>query len=150
MKLTQEADYALRLMCLLAKDGALEASPVGAALLAESVAVPVRFGLKILRKLADAELVKTSRGNAGGYRLNRPAEAITLRMVIEAIDGPITINRCLSDAHACANNPDKDACRLHHVFDALNAQLVERLDRLTVAMIADEHMGLGDLVAAVR
>ena len=150
MKITQEADYALRMMCLLAKETAAGNSPVGAATLAEGVAVPTRFGLKILHKLSGADLVKTSRGATGGYSLNQDPATITVRQVIEAIDGPIEINRCLSEAHACLNNPNKDCCRLHHVFEALNLQLTERLDRLTLAMVVDDRVGLGNLLAEIR
>lgn len=150
MKITQEADYALRMMCLLAKETAAGNTPVGAAGLAEEVAVPTRFGLKILRKLADTGLVKTSRGATGGYSLNQDPSTITVRRVIEAIDGPIEINRCLSESHSCLNNPNKDCCRLHHVFEELNRHLTERLDRLTVAMVVNENVGLGDLITIIR
>jgi Rrf2 family protein len=150
MKITQEADYALRMMCLLAKETAAGNVPVGAANLAEGVAVPTRFGLKILHKLSQSELVKTSRGATGGYRLNQDPTTITVRRVIEAIDGPIEINRCLSDTHLCLNNPNKDCCRLHHVFEALNSRLTERLDRLTVAMVVDDSLGLGDLLTLLQ
>ena len=150
MKITQEADYALRMMCLLAKETAAGNVPVGAASLAEGVAVPTRFGLKILHKLSEADFVKTSRGAAGGYSLNQDPEAITVKGVIEAIDGPIEINRCLSKTHTCLNNPNKDCCRLHHVFEELNGQLTERLNRLTVAMVVDSSVGLEDLLAVIR
>ncbi|MBQ1245683.1 MAG: Rrf2 family transcriptional regulator [Clostridia bacterium] len=150
MKITQEADYALRMTCLLAKETAAGNVPVGAANLAEGVAVPTRFGLKILHKLSQSELVKTSRGATGGYRLNQDPTTITVRRVIEAIDGPIEINRCLSDTHLCLNNPNKDCCRLHHVFEALNSRLTERLDRLTVAMVVDDTLGLGDLLTLLQ
>ncbi len=150
MKITQEADYALRMMCLLTKETAAGNIPVGAATLAEGVAVPTRFGLKILHKLSESELVKTSRGATGGYSLNVDPATVTVRRVIEAIDGPIEINRCLSEAHACLNNPNKDCCRLHHVFEELNHHLTERLDRLTVAMVVDDRIGLYDLISAIR
>ena len=150
MKITQEADYALRMVCLLAKETSEGNTPVGAATLAEGVAVPTRFGLKILHKLSESQLVKTSRGASGGYSLNVDPATITVRRVIEAIDGPIEINRCLSDTHACLNNPNKDCCRLHHVFEELNRHLTERLDRLTVAMVVNEQVGLGDLLSAIR
>ena len=150
MKITQEADYALRMICLLTKLSAAGIPTVGAATLAEGVAVPTRFGLKILHKLSESELVKTSRGATGGYSLNSDPGTLTVRRVIEAIDGPIEINRCLSETHTCLNNPNKDCCRLHHVFEALNQQLTERLDRLTVAMVVDEAVGLGDLLCAIR
>ena len=149
MKITQEADYALRMMCLLAKQSAAGVSTVGAAILAEGVAVPTRFGLKILHKLSQSGLVKTSRGAAGGYSLNTDPATLTVRQVIEAIDGPIELNRCLSETHTCLNNPNKDCCRLHHVFEELNHMLTERLDRLTVAMVVDEELGLADLMRVI-
>ena len=149
MKITQEADYALRMMCLLAKESAAGVSTVGAASLAEEVAVPTRFGLKILHKLSQEGLVKTSRGATGGYSLNTDPTTLTVRQVIEAIDGPIELNRCLSSSHTCLNNPNKDCCRLHHVFEELNQMLTERLDRLTVAMVVDDRIGLGDLIRVI-
>ena len=149
MKITQEADYALRMMCLLAKESAAGVITVGAASLAEEVAVPTRFGLKILHKLSQTGLVKTSRGAAGGYSLNTDPATLTIRQVIEAIDGPIEINRCLAETHTCLNNPNKDCCRLHHVFEELNRMLTERLDRLTVSMVVDEGIGLGDLMRVI-
>ncbi len=150
MKITQEADYALRMMYRLAEEDAAGNGVVGAATLAEGVSVPTRFGLKILHKLAEAGLVKTSRGIGGGYSLNEDPAMLTMRRIIEAIDGPITLNRCVADTYDCGNNPDKSVCRLHHVFDALNAQITERLDRLTLAMLIDGHTGVGDLVAVIR
>ncbi len=150
MKITQEADYALRMMYRLAEESAAGNPVIGAATLADWVAVPTRFGLKILHKLAEAGLVKTSRGTAGGYSLDAEPTELTMRRIIEAIDGPITLNRCIGDGYDCGNNPDKSACRLHHVFDALNAQVTERLDRLTLAMLIDDHMGLGDLLTVIQ
>jgi Rrf2 family protein len=138
------------MMCLLTKETAKGNAPVGAATLAEGVAVPTRFGLKILSKLSGAELVKTSRGATGGYSLNTDPTTLTVRRVIEAIDGPIEINRCLSDTHQCLNNPNKDCCRLHHVFEELNRHITERLDRLTVATVVDEGVGMGDLLGIIR
>ena len=150
MKITQEADYALRMMYRLAVEQAAGDSVVGAATLAESVAVPTRFGLKILHKLSAAGVVETTRGATGGCRLNVPASELTMRHVIETIDGPVTLNRCVSGTYECGNNPDKSACRVHHVFETLNAQVTERLDRITFATLVNESVGIGDLLAIIR
>ncbi len=150
MKITQEADYALRMMYCLAAESARGNSVVGAATLADRVAVPTRFGFKILHKLADAGVVKTIRGVSGGCCLNASAEELTMRRIIEAIDGPVTLNRCVGDDYSCGNNSDKSLCRVHHVFEALNAQITERLDRITLSMLVNEGIGVGDLVATVR
>lgn len=150
MKITQEADYALRMMYRLAAEHAAGNAVVGAANLATGVAVPTRFGFKILRKLSEEGVVETTRGATGGYRLSLPADTLTMRRIIEAIDGPIALNRCVSGAYDCGNNPDKSLCRVHHVFETLNAHLTERLDRITLAMLVDDTIGLGDLLAVIR
>ncbi len=150
MRITQEADYALRMMYRLAAERAAGNETIGAATLTGCVAVPTRFGLKILHKLAEAGLVKTSRGTTGGYSLEIDPAVLTMRQIIEAIDGPIALNRCVGDGYDCGNNPDKSVCRLHHVFVEINTQVIERLDRLTLAMLIDEQMGVGDLLAAIH
>ncbi len=149
MKITQEADYALRMMYRLTQAAATGNAVVGAATLAEGVAVPTRFGLKILHKLSVAGLVKTSRGISGGYSLNRAPDELTVRQIIEAVDGPIALNRCLCTDYDCLNNPDKSVCRLHHIFETLNAQITERLDRLTLSLLTDADMELGTLLAVL-
>ena len=55
----------------------------------------------------------------------------------------------MAETHICLNNPNKDCCRLHHVFEELNRMLTERLDRLTVSMVVDDGIGLGDLIRVI-
>lgn len=150
MRITREADYAIRMLCCLGRAGASGCPIVGASTLAEDVTVPPRFGVKILQTLAAAGIVKTTRGVGGGYSLIVPVETLTLRQIIEAVDGPIALNRCLSESHDCEHNPDKNACRVHHVFDTLNRGLAERLDCVTVAMLIDPNLAIADLVEAAR
>ena len=149
MKITQEADYALRMVTLLAAQAATEDVPVGAPAMAEAVAIPQGFATKILRKLSLAGVVVSSRGVAGGYRLAANPETLTVRAVIEVIDGPIEISKCLSESHQCLNNPNKSCCRYHHVFDSLNQMLILRLDRLTIAMMADTRVALEQLLETI-
>lgn len=129
MRITQEADYALRITGLLA--GATAA--VGAPNIAESVCVPKRFAMKILRRLAENGVVAAVRGVSGGYRLAIPAEELTLKRVIESIDGPILLQKCLCDDYVCTRNSNKELCRYHRVFASLSAAVAAALDGLTVA-----------------
>jgi Rrf2 family protein len=91
MRITQEADYALRIILLLSNSE----SVVSAKTISDNVSVPLRFTLKILSKLVGGGLVQSYKGAKGGYELKRPAGEISLLDVIEAIDGKIAINRCL-------------------------------------------------------
>ncbi len=146
MRITQEADYALRITCFLTARG----DTVGARTLAEAVAVPPSFALKILRKLSHDGIVQGTRGAEGGYTMATDPDRLTLRRVIEAIDGSVEISRCLSDSHDCLYNPDKSCCRFHHVFEELNRHITERLDRLTIRMMADGNIPLDDLLNTIQ
>lgn len=155
MRITQEADYALRMVSLLTKSGAVFSngavqSTKFAPTIAEAVAVPEGFANKILRKLSLAGVVKAMRGVTGGYYLLRDPRELTVKDVIETIDGPIEISKCLSENCDCLNNPNKDCCRFHNVFGLLNQMLVERLDRLTIAMMVDANLSICDLLETIR
>lgn len=105
MTITREADYAMRITALLAQTNTL----MDAKTIALESDVPYRFTLKILRKLVGADIAKSYRGINGGYALAKLAEEITLREIIEAIDGPIAINRCMVEPGLC---PNTGACKL--------------------------------------
>ncbi len=68
--------------------------------------------------------MQTSRGARGGVSLAREAADISLLEVIEAIDGPITLNECVTDSNACVFGDD---CKVHDIWCAAQAQLVNTL-----------------------
>ncbi len=72
--------------------------------IAQRQSIPSAFLTKIVARLAAADLVQTQRGVNGGIRLARPAGEITLLQVVEAIDGPITFNRCNRRPSECARD----------------------------------------------
>ena len=146
MRITQEADYALRIVSLLAGSE----TPVGAPQVAEAVGVPSRFAMKILRKLSLGGVVKSTRGVSGGYRLALPPEEISLRSVIETIDGEIAIRHCLLADHICSRNADKGACRFHHVFAELNGMITERLSRLSIGDMVNDNIPINELVKILK
>ena len=132
MRITQEADYALRIVALLASNG----NVIDANTIAESAGITQRFALKILRKLSLGEIVSSQKGAGGGYRLAREPENITLKDVIELIDGEIAISKCLSEEHICSKQGiNKSACKIHLIFDAINQDLVEKLSKITIASV---------------
>ncbi len=110
MRLTQEVDYAFRIIATLMKT---PREVVGASSISEEMHVPLRFLLKILRKLNQAGLTKSRRGAKGGYQLLDPERVITYYDVVEAIQGPVQINRCLYDEEACLNNMNGHHCFVH-------------------------------------
>lgn len=129
MRITLESDYALRILSALAT----HEDKIDAKTLSDEISVTQRFTLKILHKLVQNDLVKSYKGVRGGYKLNVPPENITLKAVIELIDGPIVISRCLESSESCSMNPDKTACIYHHIFDTISMDVSKKLAGITIA-----------------
>lgn len=136
MRITLESDYALRILDCLASHGEV----VDAQTLSEETSVTTRFTIKILHKLLHGDLVRSVKGARGGYLLNRSPEDITLRQVIELIDGPIVIARCLENSESCSLNRDKSACAYHHIFDRISFDVAKKLGSITIADVKNHKI----------
>ncbi|MBR2465726.1 MAG: Rrf2 family transcriptional regulator [Clostridia bacterium] len=135
MRITLESDYALRIITSLATHD----SVVDAKTLAEETSVTQRFTLKILHKLVTAGLVISFKGVNGGYKLGEPSDKITLKEVIELIDGPIMMVRCLESSESCALNKDKTACIYHHIFDTISLDVAKKLSVITISDVINKN-----------
>ena len=129
MRITLESDYALRIVSALAIADAI----TDAKTLSEKTSVTIRFTLKILHKLVQGSLVSSYKGTNGGYKLKVSASEITLKRVIELIDGPIIIARCLGSGEECSLNHDKASCIYHHIFDTISLDVAKKLNAITIA-----------------
>jgi Rrf2 family transcriptional regulator, cysteine metabolism repressor len=87
MKVSAKSEYACLAMLALARMGP-DDPPVRIREISETHAIPERYLVQILLQLKGAGLVVSTRGAAGGYRLARPASAISLGEVLTAIEGP--------------------------------------------------------------
>ena len=135
MRITLESDYALRIISALAKhDGIVDAKT-----LSEETSVTLQFTLKILHKLVKCELVKSYKGIRGGYSLKLPPEDITLKNVIEHIDGPIAMIRCLENSEACSLQQNKESCIYHHIFDTISLDVAKKLNGITIADVLNRN-----------
>lgn len=139
MRITSESDYALRIVTALAKT---PGERMDAGRIAEVTSVPLRFALKILHKLVKGELVTSVKGAHGGYLLSVAPEKITLKDVIEWIDGPIAIARCLGTAESCSLIPDKTECLYHHIFDSISLDVSAKLQKITIADVLQKKIDL--------
>jgi Rrf2 family protein len=101
--LRRNTDYALRAMVGLARrDGQ---DPVSARWLAKEQDMPYQLTCKILQKLHNARLVESCMGPKGGFRLRRKPSRISLRDIIEVLQGPVQLNKCLLGASECPRRP---------------------------------------------
>ena len=87
MKISAKAEYACLAVLALARPRITDA-PIRIRDIAEAHRIPERYLVQILLQLKGAGLVHSTRGASGGYRLARPADAISLGEVLWAIDGP--------------------------------------------------------------
>lgn len=135
MRITLESDYALRIVSALAN----HEDVIDAKSLSEETSVTQRFTLKILHKLVQGNLVSSFKGASGGYKLRLKPEEISLKAVIELIDGPIAIVRCLDSGEVCSMNTDKTACVYHHIFDKISFDLASKLSRISIADVMNRN-----------
>ena len=138
MRITLESDYALRILTELAEHNDV----VDANTLSEATSVTIRFTLKILNKLVKNGFVSSYKGARGGYKLKLPKEQITLKSVIELIDGPIVIARCLETSEACSLNKDKTSCTYHHIFNTISLDVAKKLEAITIADVINRKFSL--------
>jgi len=132
MRLTRGADYGARGIIYLARQPMNTVVLVGEIASAEELSES--YLAKIFQDLAKEGLVRSHRGAKGGFSLARPPESITLRQVIEAIEGPIAINRCLAPWEGCDRI---DTCPVYPVLARAQEQLLAVLDGATLRDLAD-------------
>jgi Rrf2 family protein len=110
--------------------------------LADDTNVTLRFTLKILNKLVGGGIAESYKGARGGYKLKLSPDKISLKMVIELIDGPIAIVRCLESEECCSLNQDKAACEFHHIFDYISLDLASKLGKITISDVINKNYKL--------
>ena len=130
MRITHEADYAIRILFCLATRN----EKMGAKELSDFSGVTLRFTLKILRKLTASGMVKSFKGMKGGYALHISAQDISIGQVIELIDGPIRITHCLDDDYECTRMVGDKRCEFHTSFLEINQKLRENLYDLKLSV----------------
>lgn len=131
MQISKEADYALRAVLYLSRQG--NSRQVATSKIASNQHIPPSFLAKIVSRLSSAGIFRTSRGARGGVSLARPPDGITVLEVIEVIDGPVMVNECVYNPDAC---PFGQTCTLHSVFCEAQAALANHLRRTTFASLA--------------
>jgi len=144
MQLTRQADYAVRAVLYLAErkpDERVTTAEVG-----REQHIPLTFLTKIMAQLSAAGLVLATRGSHGGIALARPAEAVSLLDIVEAIEGPVQLNACVTDPTAC---PMGSACRVQAVWCEAQTDLVTRLKNTTFASLTQAAPAPGSTAIAL-
>ena len=127
MHLTKESEYALLGLAMLAAKGPKEETSLAA--IAESQRVPRDFLAKIFQKMARHGLLASGRGRGGGYALARPPADISMRDVLDAVEGPAKLNECFFWGEHCA---DDDPCPLHEWMKEVRPAILSVLEEVTL------------------
>ena len=128
LQIPRRVEYALRAVLTLArapKDARLSFKDI-----ADCEDIPRDYLAKILRTLVDADLVESKRGANGGYKLARPAEALSFLEVIEAADSPVAVNLCTEFGNGCDRSND---CALASVWQTAENAMRQVFAATTIA-----------------
>lgn len=125
--LRRDTDYALRAMVYLA--GHYGNGPVSARELAQNGGIPYQLACKLLQKLHNGKLAESSMGPKGGFKLIGEPSRISVLKVIKAIQGRLSLNRCLLSADACSY---QRRCRISKKLGELQQQMESFLDSVTL------------------
>jgi Rrf2 family protein len=129
--LSQRGRYAMKALLSLARSG--NDRPKGVSAIAAEENIPRKFLEAIMSDLRRENLVESTRGKMGGYRLTRPPATITFGEVMRLTDGPLALLACVSTNfyRRCEDCPDEGACALRRVMATVRHGVSEILDRTT-------------------
>ncbi|MBN2231307.1 MAG: Rrf2 family transcriptional regulator [Deltaproteobacteria bacterium] len=134
MKLTRAADYAIRGIIYMSM------KPAGAVVvipeIAQQMGIPVGFLARIFQSLSRAGIVVSHRGKKGGYSLTRDPAELSLKDVIEAVEGTISLNICLDGFNVCERMA---YCPARRDLAEIQRVLVENLEAYDFATLAREE-----------
>lgn len=144
MRLSSMADYAVVIMAAASRHcgcGAGESAAAGtrarlsAGQLATETGLPAPTVQKLVSRLSAAGLLHSTRGVGGGIRLARPAAAISLADIVEAVEGPIAMTACLEQGrHDCSL---EDACGVRDHWPVVNEALRGALAQVPLTKLAE-------------
>lgn len=130
MKLiTRDTDYAVRALIFIAK---FKKDIVSVPELVRKLKIPRPFLRKILQRLNKEKILRSYKGQGGGFSLRRPAEKISLQDLIEIFQGSLKLNECIFKKDVC---PDKNICALRQKISSLEKDVILRLKPITVASL---------------
>jgi len=138
---TTKAEYGVRLLVELgrhADDGGV-GGPVSLKAIADSEGLPLAYLERIVALLKKAELVESTRGAHGGYRLAKAPEDIRMDAVVLALEGAVAPMSCFVDDISeggkvlCSHHDDGELCATKLLWMRVQGGVIEALQRTTLA-----------------
>src|SRR5437870_5565910 len=141
MKLSLRGEYTLRALVVLGLN--YQRPVIRIQTISEQQNIPKRFLEQILNDLKSAGVVQSKRGVAGGYRLARRPEEITLAVVVRHIEGALAPVSCVSERfYEKCSCPDESRCAIRSVMKEVREAVVKIAERVTIADLCDRSRKL--------
>ena len=104
--------------------------------------VSLPYLARLTAPLVTAGLIRTTRGAHGGVRLAKPPDEITLREVVQLLEGPIAPMGCVSSTHRC---PDSNACAAREAWRKLERAILDVLESMTLQELAKSQQEMEEI-----
>jgi Rrf2 family cysteine metabolism transcriptional repressor len=141
MKLSVRGEYALRALLVLGMN--YDQSVVRIQTISDQQNIPKRFLEQILNDLKSGGVVQSRRGVAGGYRLSRRPEEISLAVVVRHIEGALAPVSCVSERfYEKCTCPDESRCPIRSVMKEVREAVVKIMEQTSVATMCERSRRL--------
>lgn len=134
LRVSKLADYGTVIMAYLAR---FPGQPKSASEVAQDTHVPLPMTSKILKQLAQQQLLQSHRGVQGGYSLALTSENISLADIIRALEGDIALTECSQALSQCALEL---YCTMRSNWSMLNQTLQQLLGNISLALLTDTQL----------
>ena len=136
MKLSLRGEYSLRALLVLGLN--YDGEVVRIQTISEQQNIPKRFLEQILNDLKSAGVVQSRRGVAGGYRLAKPPEQITLASIVRHVEGALAPVSCVSERfYEKCSCPDESRCAIRSAMKEVREAVVKVAERITLADLCE-------------
>jgi len=127
--ITRDTDYAVRALVFIAKQ---KDKMISVGQLVKALGIPKPFLRKILQILNKKALLRSYKGQGGGFMLARSINRIFLIDLIEIFQGPIKLNECFFKKRFC---PNIKTCKLHKRLESIQRYVISELKNITLASL---------------
>ena len=134
MKLSTRGRYGLRAVHYLAENE--KKGYISVAQMSDDLQLPENYLEQLIRILRNNNIVKSTRGAKGGYKLSCDASQITVGDVLRLLEGDITSSDCVKDRKNCKNLN----CEAYHVFAKIDKAINEAVNSITIRDMVKENL----------
>ena len=139
LRVSTRGEYGVRLMVDLARhydNGTRSLTEIGQA---EGLELKVQYLEQLVKCLREAQLIESTRGAHGGYRLSRPPSEIRMGEVLRALEGPIAPMICATEGEMEILCDRMDGCSTKYLWTRVRDAITNALDSLTLAELMQEE-----------